>query len=60
MFENMGEQAVIEGQLLEQVLFLFEGGTVCSNGIYADISNHHQMQQYKSCLKWFLKSFGTL
>ena len=27
------------------------GGTVCSNGFYADISNQHQMQQYKSCLK---------
>ena len=26
MFENIGEQAVIEGQLLEQVLLLFEGG----------------------------------
>jgi hypothetical protein len=24
------------------------GGTVCSNGFYADISNHHQMQQYKT------------
>ena len=28
--------------------------TVCSNGFYVDISNHHQMQQYKSCLKSFL------
>ena len=27
---------------------------VCSNGFYVDISNHHQMQQYKSCLMSFL------
>ena len=26
MFENMGEKAVIEDQLLEDVLLLFEGG----------------------------------
>ena len=26
---------------------------VCSNGFYADISNHQQMQQYKLCLKSF-------
>ena len=32
--------------------------TVCSNGVYADISNHHQMQQYESCLKSFL-SLGS-
>ena len=25
---------------------LDEGGTVCSNGFYANISNQHQMQQY--------------
>jgi hypothetical protein len=25
--------------------------TVCSNGFYVDISNQHQVQQYKSCLK---------
>ena len=33
--------------------------TVCSNGFYADISNHHQMQQYISCLKTFLSNFGS-
>ena len=27
--------------------------TVCSNGFYVGISNQHQMQQYKSCLKSF-------
>ena len=31
-----------------------EGGTVCSNRFYADISNQRQMQQDKSCLKSFL------
>ena len=30
------------------------GGTVCSNGFYADISNQHHLQQLKSCLKSFL------
>ena len=35
-------------------LKIWEGGTVCSNGFYADISNQHQVQQYKSCLKSFL------
>merc|ERR1711997_1337131 len=30
------------------------GCTVCSNGFYADISNQHQVQQYKSCLQSFL------
>ena len=25
--------------------------TVCSNRFYADIWNHHQVQQYESCLK---------
>ena len=30
------------------------GGTVCSNGFYADIWSQHQVQQYKSCLKSFL------
>ena len=35
-------------------LFGMGGGTVCSNGFYADISNQHQIQQYKSCLKSFL------
>ena len=29
-------------------------GTVCSNGFYEDISNQHQVQQYKSCMKSFL------
>ena len=28
--------------------------TVCSNGFNEDISNQHQVQQYKSCLKSFL------
>ena len=28
MFENIGEQAVIEGQLLEQVFASFLGGSV--------------------------------
>ena len=27
------------------------GGTLCSNGNYVDISNQHQVQQNKSCLK---------
>ena len=36
-----------------------EGGTVCSNGFYADISNQHQMQHYKSCLKSFLQNFSS-
>ena len=27
---------------------------LCWNGFYADISNQHQVQQYKSCLKSFL------
>ena len=35
------------------------GGTVCSNGFYAEISNHLQMQKYKSCLKSFLSNFGS-
>ena len=36
------------------------GGTVYSNGFYADIWNHHQVQQYsKSCLKSFLQNFGS-
>ena len=30
------------------------GGTVCSNGFYADIWSQHQMPQYKSYLKSFL------
>ena len=35
-------------------------GTVCSNGFYADISNQHEVQQYKSCLKSFLQNFDSL
>ena len=43
---------------------LGEGGncppcTVCSNGFYADIWSQHQVHQYKSCLKSFLKFFGS-
>ena len=34
-------------------------GTVCSNGFYADIWSQHQVHQYKSCLKSFLKFFGS-
>jgi hypothetical protein len=33
---------------------------VCSNGSYADISNLHQVQQYKSCLKSFYKMLAVL
>ena len=32
--------------------------TVCSNGFYADLSNHLQMQQNKSCLKYVV-SIGS-
>ena len=35
------------------------GGTVCSNGFYAEISNQQQMQQCKSSLKSFLSNFGS-
>ena len=35
------------------------GGTVCSNGFYADIWSQHQMQQYEICLKSFLSNFGS-
>ena len=46
------------GPIFQQIgtLTLFElgVGTVCSNEFFVDISNHHQMQQYKSCLKAFL------
>ena len=35
------------------------GGTVCSNGFYADIWSQRQVQQYKSCLKSFLQVFGS-
>ena len=44
MFENMGEKAVIEDQLLEDVLLLFffwggGGGSLCVEmGFYLDIS----------------------
>ena len=45
--------------------FLSVGGqkwrcTVCSNGLYADISNQHQVQQHKSCLQSFLYFFVIL
>ena len=33
------------------------GGTVCSNGFYADIWSQHQMQKYQLCLKSFLWNF---
>ena len=39
--------------------YILGGGTVCSNGFYADISNQRQMQQYKLCLKSFLSNFGS-
>ena len=32
---------------------------VCSNGFYVDIWSQHQVHQYKSCLKSFLKFFGS-
>ena len=35
------------------------GGTVCSNGFYADIWSQHQMQQYQLYLKSFLSNFGS-
>ena len=44
---------------LKNVGFFREGGTVCSNGFYVDISNQQQVQQYKSCLKSFLLNFGS-
>ena len=34
--------------------FLSPPPTVCSNGLYADISNQDQVQQDKSCLQLFL------
>ena len=48
-----------EGVVHEIRQFLGGGGTVCSNGFYADIPNHYQMQQYESCLKSFLQTFGS-
>ena len=36
-----------------------QGGTVRSNGFYADIWSQHQMQQYQLCLKSFLSNFGS-
>ena len=39
--------------LPKKVIKWVGGGTMCSNGFYADISNQHQVQQYKS-LRSFL------
>ena len=39
--------------------FLSPPPTVCSNGLYADISNQDQAQQDKSCLQLFLYKFGS-
>ena len=36
------------------------GGTMCSNGFYADIWSQRQMQQYQLCLKSFYKILVVL
>ena len=44
----------LEGHANKKVLPLSRQEIVSSNGFYSDISNQHQMKQYKSCLKSFL------